>query len=428
MTEPLQAWSVVLEDIDHCNKCGFCLPACPTYQLTGSELDSPRGRIAMVEAAARQEIEVGPGLEESLTYCLACRACETACPSGVPYHRILEAGLSQLRRLRPHRLRWASRGMLTLVRHARWLGSLSAMGSHAKQWPMPEALAPLVPLMGYQSQSVPVLPQPEHPRAHVSFFRGCVMSAVFPDANHSAENLLKRAKVAVDTPGGQKCCGALHLHAGEHETALAMAKQNILAFEAGGDDLIVNTAGGCGAMLMEYGELLKGDPVWAERARNFSSRVRDWSTVFRPLADFVPLEGGSERVLLQNSCHLVNVEHAGQDASNLAGSVEGDQFVPYSGQDRCCGSAGIYNIEHPAWSAAILDSKMSAVASLKPDRILVNNPGCHLQMRWGAERAGLAAASVEHLATYLEQAARRAEDHHAHTAEGGPAGGQTQNS
>jgi glycolate oxidase iron-sulfur subunit len=300
--------------------------------------------------------------------------------------------------------------MLSLVKHPKWLPFAMRAGEGIKGLPMTSAMKPLVPLMGYRAAHVTPLKPSGPERASVSFFEGCVMSAVFPDANQSAKNLLRRAGLTSASPAGQGCCGALHLHAGDRKAAQQMARKNIEAFENSGETgtLIVNTAGGCGAMLMEYGELLGDDSVWAERARAFSARIRDWATVFRPLLDQVPLAGTGLRVILQNSCHLVNVEHAGDDSVYLASHVPGDSLIPYQGQDQCCGSAGIYNIENPQWAVAILDNKMVEVQAVQPDRVLVNNPGCHLQMRWGVERAGLRETQVQHLAVYLEQSARRA--------------------
>ena len=161
---------------------------------------------------------------------------------------------------------------------------------------------------------------------------------------------------------------------------------------------------------MQYDELLTDDVAWAERARKFSARVRDWATVFRTVAERVPLQGQNHRVALQNSCHLVNVEHAGEDSVKLLQNVPGDTFIPYSGQDRCCGSAGIYNIEHPDWALAILAEKMDTLESVHPDIIVVNNPGCHLQMRQGAIRRYGNGNMVQHLAVYLEYAAEKAEN------------------
>ncbi len=365
----------------------------------------------MVEAAVRGEIEVGTALDTSLTYCLACRACETACPSGVQYHRILDAGRNMLAKRRLQPLSPAIRQILRLVRHPRWLRRMSKLGNHLKRFPVPSSLQVLLPLLGYKEHKVSSVSIPRESHGSLQFFEGCVMSAVFPDANQAAKNLLQRGGFTIDCPTHQQCCGALHLHAGQTDTAKELAKQNILAFEASASERpIVNTAGGCGAMLMEYGELFREDPQWADRAWRFSARIRDWTTVFRSISQNVPLMGSGERVTLQNSCHLVNVEHAGQDSVFLAQQVFHDIFVALPSQDSCCGSAGVYNITHPEWAQGLLDKKMVDVSLIRPDRILVNNPGCHLQMRWGAEqRNHMSEGTVEHLATYLDRAATRAQ-------------------
>ncbi|MCL4495844.1 MAG: heterodisulfide reductase-related iron-sulfur binding cluster [Firmicutes bacterium] len=398
-----------MEEIQHCNKCGFCLPACPTYQLTGNELHSPRGRIAMVEAAIHGEIDVGRGLEESLTYCLDCRACEVACPSGVRYHRVLESGRNLLRKTRARPMSFAVRQILRLVKRPGRLRTAVRLGERIMRVIQPRPLKPLIPLLGYKEQNIPPLTANASPEASVQFFEGCVMQAQFSDANQSAKNLLGRGRIATVSPERQGCCGALHLHSGYTEDAKAMARNNIEAFEDVNDSLIVNTAGGCGAMLMQYGELLADDPLWSERARRFSQRVRDWATVFREVSQKVPLEGQGQRVVLQNSCHLVNVEHAGEDSVALLRTVAGDTFISYPEQDRCCGSAGTYNIEHPAWASEILESKMALLTTIAPDVLIVNNPGCHLQMRQGMSRLNGNTESVQHIAVYLERAAERAE-------------------
>ncbi len=401
------AWQEILVEINHCNKCGFCLPTCPTYQITGSELASPRGRIAMVEALARSEIPVGVGLEEALTYCLDCRACETACPSGVPYHRILEAGRDQLWRERPatQRSPWIVRQALGAVTRPRRLARFTRWARRWQKVPLPASLRQFFPMLRPQ-QPLPPAPRnvPEAIYA-AQFFAGCMMSAVFPEANRAAQHLLTMAAVAVHTPRTQTCCGALHWHSGDAEKARQLARQNIAAFE-GTTDLIVNTAGGCGAMLMEYGEVLADDPVWAERARQFSARICDWATVFLRYGQEVSLVGEGERVTLQNSCHLVNVEKAGEDAVAVLERVAGDTFVPLPSQNRCCGSAGTYSLVHTDWALQILDQKMAEVETQRPDRILVNNPGCHLQMQWGTtRREKTQRLTVEHLANYVYRAA-----------------------
>lgn len=409
------SWTAILDEINHCNKCGFCLPACPTYQITGSEMASPRGRIAMVEALARGEIGVGQALEDALTYCLGCRACETACPSGVHYARILEAGREALYAQRPQsrQLSLIPRQMLKLVKTPRRMARMVRLAERVKSWPLPRGIRQFTPMLGYRVQTVVPADPPPNPVGGVAFFEGCVMSAVFPDANRSAQELLTMAGLTVSKPEGQGCCGALHLHAGRLTEAKELAQANIAAFEVSGEVPIANTAGGCGAMLSEYDRLLADDPFWRERAARFSRRIRDWSTVLRQSGRPLTFLGEGERVTLQNSCHLVNVEKAGADPVALIRQVEGDEFVPLAGQDSCCGSAGIYNLQHTEWALKILDQKMEQVDGAGVDRILVNNPGCQLQMQWGVNRLGPAAQrppAVEHVARYLYRAARRAKE------------------
>jgi len=400
-------WQDVLSEINHCNKCGFCLPACPTYRLTGNEVDSPRGRIAMVEAVARGEMPIGEALEKSLDYCLGCRACETACPSGVDYIRIYEAGVRALHAVRKPRPMWLAQQMLTLVKHPRRLARMARLAERLKNLPWPAAFRPYRGMLGYRTKAINVPANPPDAAQTVLFFGGCVQSAVFPDANQAAVALLRWAGYQVVTPVGQTCCGALHWHNGEESQALELAKQNIVAFERTPDAWIVNTAGGCGAMLSEYGKIFADDPAWSARAAAFSGRVRDWTTLLRQAPRPLTFQGTGERVTLQNSCHLVNVEKAGADPVWLLQQVTGDDFRPMPGQDRCCGSAGIYNLEHPDWSVAILDRKMEEVEGLEVDRVVAVNPGCQLQMQWGVARHD-GRQAVEHLARYLYRAHQRA--------------------
>lgn len=400
-----QAFKLALEEVDHCNKCGFCLPACPTYRLTGNEVDSPRGRIALVEGALRDEIAADVGLETSLTFCLGCRACETACPSGVQYHRILEAGKLMLDGTRPgHRgMTFVPRTLLRLTKSSRRMARLARLGRRFAAWPMPEKIKQLLPMLEYRPQPVKVPVSPIHPLGTAAFFQGCVQEALFTDANQAAVALLTAVGFAVDIPARQICCGALAWHAGKGEEARRLARRNIAAFESSDEAPIVNTAGGCGAMLSEYGELLASDPEWADRAHRFSQRVKDWTGLLDQLDEPPKLVGTGERVVLQNSCHLVNVEGGGTLPASLAARVQGDTFVELAGQDQCCGSAGIYNIQHPDWAVRILDAKMIQVSAEAPDRVLVVNPGCQLQMTLGVGRSGVK-VEVEHLARYLYRA------------------------
>lgn len=410
---PDNAWEHVLDEINHCNKCGFCLPNCPTYRLTGEELHSPRGRIAMVEAAARGELEHEVAMEEALSYCVGCRACETACPSGVHYERILEAGRNYLisRGSRAFAGNLVSRQTLTLARHPQRFKRMVALARKLRRLPLPPAFSKLRDMLP-PSPSSPVAATTTtstKPPKRVLFFEGCVMEAAFEEVNRAVKNLLAEAGFDVLSAREQTCCGAIHFHSGETQVAMDLAKQNIKAFESDPDVFIVNTAGGCGAMLHEYQELFRQDSEWKDRARRFSDRVRDFSTLLLHEAPVrLRFQGTGERIALQNSCHLVNVSKAGQDPIRLLQQVEGDQWVPYFGQDICCGSGGVYNLTHTDWALGILDQKMAALSGVSPRRIIVNNPGCHLQMQWGVRRHPQIGAEVEHLGTYLWHCYQRA--------------------
>ncbi|MCY0878823.1 MAG: heterodisulfide reductase-related iron-sulfur binding cluster [Firmicutes bacterium] len=398
-----------LAEIHHCNKCGFCLPACPTYRLTGNEVDSPRGRIALVEGVLNNEIAADEGLSASLSYCLGCRACETACPSGVQYHRVLEAGKKVLDRTKPgHRqLTWVPRTLLKLTRQPKRLKRLAALGRRTAHWPLPSRLKALAPMLDYREESIQPVPPAPQSAPPAFFFHGCVQEALFHDANDAAKALLSAAGYRVEDPPQQACCGALLWHAGREEEARDLARRNIVAFEQGAAP-VVNTAGGCGAMLKSYPELFDEDPAWRERAERFAARVSDWLSLLEAAPHRLEYQGTGERVVLQNSCHLVNVEGGGERPGQMLGAVAGDTYVPLAGQDRCCGSAGIYNIQHPEWALQLLDQKMDEVAQAQPTRVVVVNPGCALQMTLGVKRSHLN-AEVEHLARYLYRAFLRAQ-------------------
>lgn len=363
----------------------------------------------MVEGVLNGEISAAKGLEESLSYCLGCRACETACPSGVQYHRVLEAGRQVLDRARPghRRLTFVPRTLLRLTRHPKRLSRLARLGRRAASWPIPASLKALTPMLRYQPETI-AASRHEAAEDAAAFFDGCVQEALFSDANQAARELLRAAGYDVVSPQGQTCCGALAWHAGRAEEAKRLARVNIGAFELLGDAAVVNTAGGCGAFLSEYGEILADDPRWADRAERFSRRVQDWTRALEDAPRRLAFKGNGERVVLQNSCHLLNVEGGGDAPARLARLAAGDTFLPVPGQDRCCGSAGIYNIQHPDWAIRLLDRKMDEVASAEPDRVLVVNPGCQMQMTLGVHREG-SNATVEHLARYLYRAFLRSQ-------------------
>ncbi|MDA8192557.1 MAG: (Fe-S)-binding protein [Thermaerobacter sp.] len=385
--------AIIQQELNHCNKCGFCLPVCPTYLLTGSELDSPRGRLAMAEAAIRGEVPWAHEVGDAFSRCLGCRACETACPSGVAYSRVYEAARESLYQSNPaHTLPWTVRPLLSWVKNRRRLRRLIRAGRVVRAL-LPRSLRQLLPERLSPSTRHSLVATPT-----AAYFVGCISDAVYGEANDAAIVLLESAGYTVQIPTTQQCCGALHMHAGDRPGAEALARANLMAFS--GELPVVNHAGGCGAFLKDYGHLLAGDGEWAERAAHFAERVRDLTESLDDAPQTLFFKGQGQRVALQNSCHLVNAQHIADRPKTWIRKVEGDQYVELPGTDRCCGSAGIYNVVQPSLAQQILDDKMQEIQTAQPDVLLVNNPGCALQMEHGSRATG--GPPVMYLSIYLK--------------------------
>jgi glycolate oxidase iron-sulfur subunit len=396
--------SAAVAEFQHCNKCGFCLPACPTYRETGSEVHSPRGRLALVEAAWRGEMPPDGDFARALSACLGCRACETACPSGVHYGVVLEAARAALyRRDRRYVIKnRAVEALLGVVQRRGLMRAALTAGRVARRLPVTAGLKPLLDLLPPDAPPVGATPAAAAGTVPVYYFTTCVMDTVYPEANAAAVSLLGAAGARVEAPADQECCGALHLHAGDETTARRLARANLARFsQLPPETWIVTHAGGCAAMLREYGRLLADDPTWAAAARYWSERVRDFASALAAMPFALEFRGPGARVGLQNSCHLVNVLGRGQATVDLLRQVSGDTFVALPSQDRCCGSAGVYNLLEPAMAARILERHLAEVEEDRIDVWVTNNPGCQLQCEQGVRRAGLSTKAT-HLASYLQ--------------------------
>ncbi len=416
------------DELLNCMRCGFCLPTCPTYIESGfQESHSPRGRIALMKAVVDGLIEPDEDVERSLQLCLGCRACEPVCPSGVRYGHLLEEARDIIaqhktyspivrfirhivfKQLFPHpkRMRMVTAligfyqrsGLQTLVRQ---LGLLRLLPSHLATM---ENVLPNVPTWKQMNE------RPTHVEAliprkrRVAFFRGCLMDTMFMDINDATMKLLQLVGCDIVIPEAQTCCGALHGHSGEKADAKTLAKRNIEAFETLDVDYIITNAGGCGAFLIEYDHLLKDDPVWAERAKAFVAKIKDVSVILVELGfhhkDWhVP----NQIVTYQDSCHLRNVMKTAKEPRLLLQSIAGVEFREMKDVDRCCGSAGIYNIIEPDMSMQVLDYKMEQAKQTKATTIVTANPGCLLQMKLGIEREGLTNVRAVHLVELLLEA------------------------
>ncbi len=391
--------------LDPCVHCGFCLPACPTYLVTGDEGDSPRGRIVLMRSLERGEMSPNdPGLLEHLEGCLGCRGCEPACPSGVGYGRGLAAareqifharGLSSLARLVLGIFRYGKiwRPLFALARALRATGLphlLSGsgrlgfgMGMLASSAEMTEQAEKRKPVVSPSSPSPPSpLLSPSAPT--VVLFRGCVMNALFSHVHEATKRTLRVNGYRVIEAGGQVCCGALHEHAGNVGGARSLAASNVAALEGSADFVVVNSAG-CGALLKDYGRLLGSNA-----AGKLAAKVRDVSEL---LAERGPRPGApiGLEVAYDAPCHLQHAQRIHGAPLAMLEAIPGLRLRLLPGSDRCCGSAGIYSVLRPAMARAVLDSKIKSVAEARPrpDLIVSGNPGCLMQIGAGLRAARL---------------------------------------
>jgi glycolate oxidase iron-sulfur subunit len=427
-----------------CVHCGFCLTACPTYTRLGDEADSPRGRLHLMRAVAEGRLE--PGSDAFRTHidrCLGCRACEPVCPSGVQYGFLLERARQVAAtaggRRRSNRLllaTMANRALLALfsvsgrVLRATGIARLATRVLPARFGQARTAAAMLAatsPWRGLQSAGIASArgvngrhaPGPEHVRApttgqnrevaepharygglregtavldspassvaqseKVAILHGCVQSALYARVNRATIDVLRANGCDVVDAPDQGCCGALHAHAGDMDTALALARRMIASFEASGAGLIIVNAAGCGAMLKEYGEQFEHDEEMRERAVSFSSRVRDVSEFLCALG---PRTGGEVplRVTFDAPCHLIHAQRIARDPLDVLATVPGLEIVPLPGAEECCGGAGTYGLEHPELGGRILADKLHAIRTTGAQVVLTPNPGCMMQIGAG---------------------------------------------
>jgi glycolate oxidase iron-sulfur subunit len=405
--------------LQQCVHCGLCLPACPTYAVFGTEMDAPRGRIALMRVASEGRIALEGAFEEHISLCLSCRACETACPSGVQYGALVETARIEVEKVRKHGalerfVRWLSlRKMLPNIGSLKLLARLmhvyQAIGLQSvvrrvnflpKRLQMMEGLLP--PLSTKYMDYHHVAPAIGSKRGTVAFFHGCVQEAFLSEVNKATVRVLQRNGYEVHFPQGQTCCGAAPLHVGEEEIALELARRNLDAFGGDGYDAIINNAGGCGASLKEYVHLLRNDPAYAEKAEQFVMKVKDISEFLADHLHNPPQGKVNVRATYADSCHLRHAQKVVRQPRSLLNTVPGLELVELKRPDQCCGSAGVYNIVQVDAARAVLDNKMADIVATGADTIVTTNTGCYMQLLYGVRRAGLK-ARVVHLVELLDQ-------------------------
>ncbi|WP_226370190.1 (Fe-S)-binding protein [Pseudonocardia oceani] len=387
------------ELLDDCVHCGFCLPTCPTYQLWGEEMDSPRGRIYLMDLAEKGEISLEGTFREHIDACLGCMACVTACPSGVQYDRLLESVRPQIERnVERDRgdalFRDAIFALFPYTRRLRAAALPGALYQQLRRIPGVAKLTSALPgrLAAMESLLPPVsvreafarlpvfTPAVGTRRGRVALLSGCVQDVFFHRVNEATVRVLAAEGYDVLVPRDQQCCGALELHAGREETALGRARRTIARFETLDVDSVVTNVAGCGSSMKEYGHLLSDDEAWAERATAFSARVRDVHEVLaalEPVAVRHPVRG---RVAYHDACHLGHAQKVRAQPRAVIRTIPEVELVDLPEAELCCGSAGIYNMVMPDAAAELGERKAANVRSVSPDVIVTANPGCLLQI------------------------------------------------
>ena len=413
-------------DLYKCVHCGFCLQACPTYLETGLETESPRGRIALMKAVNEGRIGLTESVVRHWDLCIQCRACEVACPSGVPYGRLIEATMTQveahrktgliprilsdlsLKHLLPNQRRlgvlvgalrtYQRSGLQRVVRTSRLLTAVSGRLSEL------ERSLPSIPQTTFRAAGQVMRTQ--HPvRARVALLSGCVMPLIHGPRMDALTRVLTRNGCEVVVPKDQVCCGALNSHVGDLATARDLARRNIDAFLDSGVETIVVASAGCGSRMKEYGHLLRDDPEYVERAERLSAMTEDVHEFLVRLPFERPSATLDYKVTYQDSCHLANAQGVTAQPRELLRSIPGVELIELPGAEICCGAGGTYTITERDFSLRLLDTKMDAVEQTAANVVATANPGCLLQLQYGASKRGLP-VDVRYVVELLDEAYR----------------------
>ncbi len=388
-----------------CVHCGFCLPSCPTYSLWGEEMDSPRGRIHLMQQALEGE-PLTPSVTGHFDACLGCMACVTACPSGVQYDALISATRAQVERnttrppaqraLRsaifvffpyPRRLRLL-RGPLRLHQRSGLSRLLRRSGLLQRISPHLAAMESLAPTLGRTEPIAELTPAVGTRRGTVGMLLGCVQREFFPGVNSATVRVLSAEGFDVVAPAAQGCCGALSAHSGREPEAARFARDLIDTFERAGVEHVVVNSAGCGSAMKEYAELLSDDPAYAERARRFEARVRDVSEFLAGVDPVAPRHPLPVSVAYHDACHLSHAQGIRAQPRDLLRGIPGLELREVPDGAMCCGSAGIYNLLNPGTARELGDRKVVNVRATGAELLVTANPGCLMQITSGLERAG----------------------------------------
>jgi len=415
--------------LQQCMHCGMCLPDCPTYQETGKERNSPRGRIALMRGIADGDLDLTSSFGDEMYYCLGCLACVTACPAGVDYPKLFEAARADIEDaqvLKGQRKFWRWLAVKTIFMRPRLLRMIGR-GIRFYQWSgfdrlarrlkltilLPKrlrALEPTTPRVRskFSNQLIDAWERPQgEMRFKVGMLTGCVQDLAFSNVNRDTVDALLVNGCAVYTPPVQNCCGSLHAHNGELDLARSLARRQLDAFDLNQLDAIISNAGGCGSHLKHYGDLLENDPVYAERAKEWDRKCKDiheWLVEidFRAPTSSFP---DKESITYHDSCHLCHGQKVFRQPRELLRKIPGLNLVDLPEASWCCGSAGIYNITQPEQAEKLQRRKMENIARTGCTNVATANPGCHLQLENGFKLTG-ENGSVYHPVSLLAEAYR----------------------
>lgn len=413
-----------------CVHCGFCLPACPTYVLWGEEMDSPRGRIYMMQKVAEGKGALGQTFRKHMDNCLGCMACMTACPSGVQYGKLIEDTRGQVERNIPRstldtlfrkllfavfpypaRMRLMAAPLFVYQQFGvqRMLRSLGVFSILPKRLAAMEALLPVVPAHFTWKMPRSVAATRignQTARRRVGMLAGCVQQVFFSHVNAATASVLAAEGCDVITPENQPCCGALMVHSGLEEQAAAMARTMIEIFEREDVDTIVINAAGCGSTMKEYGYLLRDDPEWAERARNFSAKCKDIAEILCELEPTAVRHPLAMRIAYHDACHLRHAQGVYRQPRQLLATIPGMELVEIAESSLCCGSAGVYNLLQPEPAQQLGDRKVGHLLATHASAVVSANPGCLLQLKSALRRRGKQNLPAFHMVELLDASLR----------------------
>ena len=417
-----KAW-INEDELYKCVHCGFCLQVCPTYLESGLEMESPRGRIALMKAVNESRLNVNQNVIAHWDLCIQCRACEAACPSGVEYGSLIESTMSRIRSDRNRtflqrllygismkylipRQNLLSLAMGTVSFYVKsglqkWVRNLRILRIFPKALSSLENITPT--FNGRPFKTYGEFASTSEERGKVFLLSGCVMPLSQGNQMRAAIRVLNHNGFTVEVPSGQTCCGAINSHVGDVETAKMLAIKNIEVFESEGREPVIVCSAGCGARMKEYGHLFGDEPDLRDKSENFSERVVDINKFLKDMIFKIPDSSIQYSVTYQDSCHLANVQGVKDEPREILKGIRGITFKEMEDSNICCGAGGTYMITEPEMSNAILSMKMECVAKTGAEVVVTANPGCFMQLETGIKNKGLD-MRVKYITDLLDEA------------------------